>query len=176
VALNVQYTIDVFKTGALLRIVPPFLRPCVILGSFDIFRNKADPGFSLVNKLISNVPQRTRDGLKHLSPLIAARRKQRESSNNTDERPVCLSSENIINVGNSYVLCSLTFLHGSWTKQRGRKQQTGISHLVSWWSTSQRSTHLRWYVVCITMFKSAFEIRRRLSRMHFIIWPLSQNI
>ncbi|KIM38977.1 hypothetical protein M413DRAFT_447338 [Hebeloma cylindrosporum] len=69
IALNVQYTIDVFKTGALLRIVPTFLRP-------------------LVNKLISNVPRKTDDGLRHLAPLIAARRKQREESSNTDERPL----------------------------------------------------------------------------------------
>jgi len=41
-----------------------------------------------VNKLISNVPKRIQHGLKHLAPVFAARRKQRD---NNEEKPVCLT-------------------------------------------------------------------------------------
>ncbi|KIM39577.1 hypothetical protein M413DRAFT_447055 [Hebeloma cylindrosporum] len=70
VALNVQFTVDVVQTGALLRLLPSFLRP-------------------LVSKLISNVPKRIQRGIKLLAPLLAARRKQREDN---DEKPVDLLS------------------------------------------------------------------------------------
>ena len=34
VALNVQFTVDVVQAATLLRLFPPFLRPCVILGLY----------------------------------------------------------------------------------------------------------------------------------------------
>ncbi|KIM39012.1 hypothetical protein M413DRAFT_12344 [Hebeloma cylindrosporum] len=71
VALNIQYTVDIVQALVMLRIVPHFLRP-------------------LANKLFSNVPKRTRECLKLLAPAIAARRKQREASDDKDERPMDL--------------------------------------------------------------------------------------
>jgi len=71
VSLNIQFTIDVVQTSALLRLLPLFLRP-------------------LVNKLISNVPERMQHGLKHLAPLLAARRKEREENSNSREKPADL--------------------------------------------------------------------------------------
>jgi len=86
VALNVQFTADVAQAAAVLRLFPPFLRPCVILGEFIYLGKKnAYSGFRLVNKLISNVPKRTQQNLKYLAPVFAARRKQREYN---DEKPV----------------------------------------------------------------------------------------
>ncbi|KJA23965.1 hypothetical protein HYPSUDRAFT_39491 [Hypholoma sublateritium FD-334 SS-4] len=58
--LNIQFTIDVVQTGAILRITPVFLRP-------------------ILNYLISNVPDRIKAGMKHLVPLIQARRAANES-------------------------------------------------------------------------------------------------
>ena len=40
-----------------------------------------------MNKLISNVPKRTQRVVKHLAPVFAARRKQRDYN---EEKPVCL--------------------------------------------------------------------------------------
>ena len=42
-----------------------------------------------MNKLISNVPKRTREGLKHLAPLIAARRKEHKENRSNPETQVC---------------------------------------------------------------------------------------
>jgi len=67
--------------------MPHFLRPCVIFRGLE---KNADVGFRLASKLFSNVPKRTRQALKHLTPLFAAHRKQREESDVNDERPVCL--------------------------------------------------------------------------------------
>ena len=86
-ALNVQFTTDVLQAAVLLRLFPPFLRPCVIFvlggGVYSGDKN-AYAGFRLVNKLISNVPKRTQQSLKYLAPVLAARRKQSE------EKPVCV--------------------------------------------------------------------------------------
>ena len=53
-------------------------------------KKKANIGFRLVNKLISNVPKRTQEGLKYFAPLLAARRKEREESRYNYETQVCL--------------------------------------------------------------------------------------
>ncbi|KAF8153783.1 cytochrome P450 [Crassisporium funariophilum] len=58
VDLNVKFTVDVVTSGAILRMVPRFLRP-------------------FVNSLVSAVPKRTKHGLKHLAPIIQARRQER---------------------------------------------------------------------------------------------------
>ncbi|KAF8959647.1 cytochrome P450 [Flammula alnicola] len=71
VKLNVQFAIDVIQAGTILRGFPKILRP-------------------LVNILISNVQKRIRHGLKHLGPVIQARRKEREKEGNQAERPVDL--------------------------------------------------------------------------------------
>lgn len=68
VALNIQYTIDVVLAAALIRIVPRFLK-------------------LFVSKLVSKVPERTRQGLKHLAPLLAARRKERQEIGDHHEKP-----------------------------------------------------------------------------------------
>ncbi|KAF8959646.1 cytochrome P450 [Flammula alnicola] len=71
IKLNVQFTIDVVQAGAILRAVPRLLRP-------------------LVNSLISNVPKRIRHGLKHLGPVIQARRQEREEKGDQADKPVDL--------------------------------------------------------------------------------------
>ncbi|KAF8816993.1 cytochrome P450 [Phlegmacium glaucopus] len=57
VALNVQFTVDVIKTAFILRMVPDFLKP-------------------IVNSVISAVPKHIDHGLRHLVPLIHARRQE----------------------------------------------------------------------------------------------------
>ncbi|KAJ3504346.1 hypothetical protein NLJ89_g7978 [Agrocybe chaxingu] len=70
IELNVQYSVDVIKTGIILRLLPRFLRPWV-------------------KPLISSVDNRFEQGLKHLAPLFAARRKAREEKGASDSnKPV----------------------------------------------------------------------------------------
>ncbi|KAF8965810.1 cytochrome P450 [Flammula alnicola] len=59
VDLNVQFTVDVVQTAAILGAVPRILRP-------------------LVNSLVSNIPKRMQRAKAHLAPVIQARRKERE--------------------------------------------------------------------------------------------------
>ncbi|KAF8159223.1 cytochrome P450 [Crassisporium funariophilum] len=66
VDLNVRFTLDVVKVGAILRIVPRILRP-------------------LVNSLISTVPTRNRDAMRHLAPIVEARRQREREGNGEDE-------------------------------------------------------------------------------------------
>ncbi|CAA7265251.1 unnamed protein product [Cyclocybe aegerita] len=58
-ALNVQFTLDVVKTSSILCLFPRPFRP-------------------FVNSLISDIPKRVAVALKHLAPVFAARRKERE--------------------------------------------------------------------------------------------------
>jgi len=69
VDLNVQFTIDVVKTAFILQMVPTFLKP-------------------IVNSLISNTSRRVDDGVRHLAPIIQARRQEREQKEN--EKPLDL--------------------------------------------------------------------------------------
>jgi len=67
VDLNVQFTIDVIKTASILRMFPDFLKP-------------------IVNSLISVLPKRIEHGLRHLAPIIHARRQEREQKGH--EKPL----------------------------------------------------------------------------------------
>jgi len=67
--LNVQFTVDIVKTAFILRMVPDFLKP-------------------IVNSLISVVSKRIEHGMKHLTPLIHARRQDREKEGH--EKPLDL--------------------------------------------------------------------------------------
>jgi len=54
------------------------------------YSKKANIGPRLVQKLVSNVPKRTEEGLKYFAPLIAARQKEREENQYNYETQVCL--------------------------------------------------------------------------------------
>jgi len=69
VGINVQFTIDIVKTAFILRMVPDLLKP-------------------IVNSLISGVRKRIDHGMKHLAPLIHARRQDREQERH--EKPLDL--------------------------------------------------------------------------------------
>ncbi|KAF8185937.1 cytochrome P450, partial [Pholiota molesta] len=71
IKLNVQFTVDVIQSGIILRLMPKLLRP-------------------VVNLLISNIPKRKKDALKHLVPLIQARREERTAKGDQAAKPVDL--------------------------------------------------------------------------------------
>ena len=96
--LNLTFSVNLIKFGLIISMFPKPLKPCVV-PSICAKTHLTDAHFSIVSRMISNLPSQIGQEVEFIRPIVEERfKKMEEYGESWDDKPVCQTIVSVISL------------------------------------------------------------------------------